>query len=32
MRKEHVRQVESAKAQATRERRIAAIVAGLGGE
>jgi len=30
-RKEHVRQVESAKAQATRERRIAAIVAGLGG-
>ncbi len=31
-RKEHVRQVESAKAQATRERRIAAIVAGLGGE
>ena len=32
MRKEHVRQVESAKAQATREWRIAAIVVGLGGE
>lgn len=31
-RKEHVRQVESAKAQATRERRIAAIVAKVGGE
>ncbi len=30
-RKEHVRQVESAKAQATRERRIAAIVAKLAG-
>lgn len=29
LRKEHVRQVESAKAQATRERRIAAILAGL---
>ncbi|MCA9906425.1 MAG: DUF1905 domain-containing protein [Anaerolineae bacterium] len=29
-RKEHVRQVESAKAQETRERRIAKIVAGLG--
>ena len=31
VRKEHVRQVESAKAQATRERRIAAIVAKLAG-
>jgi hypothetical protein len=31
MRKEHVRQVESAKAQETRERRIAGIVAKLGG-
>jgi hypothetical protein len=30
-RKEHVRQVEEAKAQETRERRIAKIVAGLGG-
>jgi len=30
-RKEHVRQVETAKAQETRERRIAAIVAKLGG-
>ena len=30
-RKEQVRQVETAKAQATRERRIAAIVAKLGG-
>ena len=30
-RKEYVRQVESAKAQATRERRIAGIVAKLGG-
>jgi hypothetical protein len=30
-RKEHVRQVETAKAQETRERRIAKIVAGLGG-
>ncbi len=30
-RKEHVRQVETAKAQATRERRIAAIVAKLAG-
>ena len=29
LRKEHVRQVESAKAEATRERRIAAILAGL---
>ncbi len=32
MRKEYVRQVESAKAPATRERRIAAIIARLGGE
>lgn len=32
VRKEHVRQVESAKAQATRERRIAAIVAKLVGD
>lgn len=31
MRKEYVRQVESAKAQATRERRIAGIVAKLSG-
>lgn len=31
MRKEHVRQVESAKAQETRDRRIANIVAKLGG-
>lgn len=31
-RKEHVRQVESAKAQATRERRIASIVAQLAAE
>jgi len=31
-RKEHVRQVESAKAQETRERRIAKIVAGLSGK
>lgn len=31
VRKEHVRQVETAKAQATRERRIAAIVAKLAG-
>lgn len=31
-RKEYVRQVESAKAQATRERRIAVIVAKVGGE
>jgi hypothetical protein len=31
-RKEYVRQVESAKAQETRERRIAGIVAKLGGE
>lgn len=31
MRKENVRQVESAKAQETRERRIAGIVAKLGG-
>ncbi|MCC6614994.1 MAG: DUF1905 domain-containing protein [Anaerolineae bacterium] len=30
-RKEHVRQVETAKAQETRERRIAKIVDGLGG-
>jgi hypothetical protein len=30
-RKEHVRQVETAKAEATRERRIAGIVAKLGG-
>ena len=29
LRKEHVRQVETAKAQATRDRRIAAILAGL---
>jgi uncharacterized protein YdeI (YjbR/CyaY-like superfamily) len=29
VRKEHVRQVETAKAQETRERRIAKIVAGL---
>ena len=29
LRKEHVRQVETAKAQATRERRIAAILAKL---
>jgi uncharacterized protein YdeI (YjbR/CyaY-like superfamily) len=32
MRKETVRQVESAKAQETRQRRIMKIVAGLGGE
>lgn len=32
LRKEHVRQVESAKAPATRERRIAAILAGLSNE
>src|SRR5512139_3217337 len=32
MRKEYVRQVESAKAQETRDRRIAGIVAKLGGE
>ena len=32
MRKEHVRQVETAKAAATRERRIAAIVGKLGGD
>jgi Bacteriocin-protection, YdeI or OmpD-Associated/Domain of unknown function (DUF1905) len=31
MRKEYVRQVESAKAQETRQRRITKIVAGLGG-
>lgn len=31
-RKEHARQVESAKTQATRDRRVAAIVAQLGGE
>jgi hypothetical protein len=31
IRKEHVRQVESAKAQETRQRRIAAIIAKLGG-
>ena len=31
LRKEHVRQVESAKAQATRQRRIAGIAAKLGG-
>ena len=31
LRKEHVRQVESAKAQETRDRRIAGIVAKLGG-
>jgi uncharacterized protein YdeI (YjbR/CyaY-like superfamily) len=31
VRKEHVRQVESAKAQETRDRRIARIVAKLGG-
>ncbi len=30
IRKEHVRQVESAKTQAARERRIAGIVAKLG--